>query len=187
MTVVRQSLLSKRGIVATHLAKELLKSRVGDRIPRIADYAIQFHVGHGTVQAALKTLEEIGAVRLEPRGQKGTHIEAIECPRLWQVAGREVVFGAKALPYTRRCEGFATALKYSFARCNVPFALTFMRGVLSRANGLKAGRYDFIVCSRLSGEVLCDRDPDLQIWCQRRRDFDPLGVRTFSWTLSSIA
>ncbi|PLR86546.1 hypothetical protein CVD25_03510 [Bacillus canaveralius] len=161
-----QSLFSKQGAVAAELAREFLQFQVGDRIPRITDYAVQFGVGNGTIQAAVQTLVDIGALQLESKGHKGTHIEAIDYLVLWQATGREVIFGALALPYTNLLAGMATGLKQVFTVQNIPSSLAFMRGVVSRAKALKAKRNDFIVCSRLSGETLCENDPELEIWCR---------------------
>ncbi len=166
MSVLPSSLFNKQGAVAAQLAREFLKLNVEDRIPRIADYANQFGVGNGTVQAGLKVLTDFQAVGLRAHGQKGTHIEAIDYLRLWQLSGREVVFGAMALPYTRRYEGLATGLNQAFSSRSIPFALAFMRGAVSRAKGLKAGRYDFIQCSTLSADLLCKEDPDFEVWCR---------------------
>jgi hypothetical protein len=165
LTRVAKSLFSRQGAVAADLARELSQYRIGDRIPTITEYAVRFGVGNGTIQAAMRTLEEMGAVQLAAKGHKGTHIAGIRYPVLWQATGREVVFGAMALPYTSRLAGLATGLKHVFTAQNVPFALAFMRGVLSRAQALKARRNDFIICSRFAGETLCTNDPELEIWC----------------------
>ncbi|MGG3467297.1 GntR family transcriptional regulator YhfZ [Neobacillus pocheonensis] len=165
MTKLPKYLFSKQGAIAAELAKEFLKFQEGDRIPRITDYSIQFGVGNGTIQAAFQILSDMGALRLAAKGHKGTHIAEINYPILWQATGREVVFGAMALPYTNRFSGLATGLKHVFNEQNIPFALAFMRGVLSRSQSLKDNRTDFMVCSRFSGEKLCSEDPDLEIWC----------------------
>jgi hypothetical protein len=160
-----QFFFSKQGAVAAELAREFLQFKEGDRIPRVTDLASRFGFGHGTIQAAIQTLEELGALKLEARGHKGTYVKEIDYRILWQATGREVVFAAMALPYSSRFAGLATGLKQVFTDRKIPFALAFMRGVVSRAQALKAKSNDFIVCSRMAGEILCANDPNLEIWC----------------------
>jgi DNA-binding GntR family transcriptional regulator len=54
--------LTRAGAVSIRIAERLLASRVGERLPRIADYAGEFGTGVGTVQRALQILEESGAI-----------------------------------------------------------------------------------------------------------------------------
>ena len=110
-------------------------------------------LGRGTVQGALRLLEEMGAIRLESRGHLGTFLSRKDDQALWEIAGMSHVVGVMPLPYSRKYEGLATGLVEAFREINVPFNLAFMRGSTHRIDALQSGRYDFAVVSGLAAEL----------------------------------
>lgn len=153
-----ESFLRKRGLVARHLARDLLLRRVGDRIGRIQDYADACTTGFGTVQEALKDLAAVGAVALEARGHRGTYVIAIDYQRLWEVSGLGSMLGLMPLPYSRRYEGLATGLYECFRTHGIPFRLGYMRGAGDRLAALRQGQCSFVIMSRLSADLSAQSD-----------------------------
>lgn len=146
----RTKLMSKNGHVAMLLAKELITYDVGDRIRTIEEYTRKFNTGRGTIQAALKFLQNEKAIILDCRGRLGTFIVDIDYKTLWAISGFGVIMGVMPLPYSKRYEGLATGLYKSFEKANIPFSLAFMRGAGKRLEALNLKKYDFAITSKLA-------------------------------------
>lgn len=153
MNPLQSDLYRKYGRVAVYVARDLLALRPGDRIRRIQDYAQQCETGNGTVQNALRSLADSGAVRLEPRGHQGTFILEMDYRLLREISGLSSLLGLMPLPYTRRYEGLASGLYDSFRQSDLSFSLGYMRGARNRLQALKRGQGDFVVLSGLAAEL----------------------------------
>ena len=141
-------LISQQGKVVIAISKIFLNCKPGDKIERYQDYAARFQVGVGTVQAALKYLQDVEAINLSSKGHLGTFIAEINYPQLCALAGQDVIVGGMPLPYSRRYEGLATGLNKAFADANLGINLLFCRGSMNRIKTLIQGRYDFILLSK---------------------------------------
>lgn len=153
MNPLQTDLYRKYGRVAMQVARDVLALRVGDRIPRVQDYARQCETGNGTVQNALRSLADSGAVKLESRGHQGTFIVAIDYRRLREVSGLSSLLGLMPLPYTRRYEGLASGLYDAFRQSDLSFSLGYMRGARNRLQALRRSQCDFVVLSGLAAEL----------------------------------
>lgn len=149
-------LVSKQGMAVVELANLLLTHQRGDRIQSVQQYAAEFGIGVGTVQAALAYLQEVGAVDLDSRGHLGTFIREINYPLLWSLTGQHHIVGGMPLPYSRRYEGLATGLHEAFEKSGVALNLLYTRGALNRLRALKEGKLDFVVLSRFAFENASD-------------------------------
>lgn len=161
--MISKQLLTKNGIAVLRLAREFISYRPGDRIETVGDYAEKLNMGRGTIQSALKYLEESGAVRLEPRGHLGTFIESIDYKKLWEIADLKSITGVMPLPYSKRYEGLATSLYKAFEKANIPFNMAYMRGGYKREEALEQGKYDFAVMSKLAADLIISTGKDLEI------------------------
>lgn len=154
--VAETKVTGKNGAVTQRIARDLIGRKVGDRIPRVHDYASALRAGNGTIQTAMRVLQAAGAVRLESRGHLGTFIRAIDYTRLWQMAGMGQLACLMPLPgHSRRLEGLATGLRAAFAAAGLPFALVFLRGAANRATALASGHGDMAVMTRLAASAAC--------------------------------
>jgi DNA-binding transcriptional MocR family regulator len=149
---IKLQLMQKYGLVTIKLAREFITMTVGDRINTIAEYAAKYETARGTVQAALKLLEENKAVRIEPRGHLGTFITNINYEVLWEYTDFSTIMGVMPLPYSKLYEGLATGLYKEADNGNFPFSLAYMRGAENRIKALSKGRYDFAVVSKLAAQ-----------------------------------
>ncbi|PLR94449.1 GntR family transcriptional regulator YhfZ [Bacillus sp. T33-2] len=147
-----ESLFSKNGIAAKHIALELLAVEVGQKIPTVSDFCDRLCLGRGTVQGALKQLEMLGAIELEARGHLGTFLLNKDVSVLLDVSGTGPLVGAMPLPYSKKYEGLATGIVDGFQTLNKRISLAYMRGASNRLEALKARRYDFAIVSRLAAE-----------------------------------
>jgi ABC-type amino acid transport substrate-binding protein len=162
---IQEQLMQKHGLVAMQLAREWFTLRPSDRIGTFDEYARRFGTGRGTVQAAVRLLQE-GAVALEKRGHLGTFLSAIEYEKLWQFTGFGAMMGVMPLPYSKLYEGLATGLYLSAEQGRIPFSLAYMRGAETRLQALASERYDFAVVSRLAAETVIQRQGGISVALQ---------------------
>jgi hypothetical protein len=132
---------------AQTVARRLIAIGVGERIPTVAALAAESGTGAGTVQAALRMLEDAGAVSLSSHGHQGTRVEARDPGRLWTFAAGGALVGILPLPTSPEFTGLATALADAFESHGVPASLTFRHGAHHRLRLLETGRADFLVAS----------------------------------------
>lgn len=163
MSRIWNELFSKNGLAAKEIAYMLIPIAEGDRIPRVEDFEKKLHLGRGTVQGALRVLENLHAVTLDSRGHLGTFMIEKDLYLLKEIAGVGELMGAMPLPYSTLYEGLATGLIEASEQLTYQINLAYMRGSKQRLEGLKARRYDFIVLSKLAAEEEMDRDSQLHI------------------------
>ncbi|WP_053360921.1 GntR family transcriptional regulator YhfZ [Bacillus sp. FJAT-27251] len=141
---------SKSGLTLQKVAEELLLGEVGQRIPKISDLTEKYQVGRGTIQSALKKLDEAKCIKLESRGHLGTFLREKDLTKLLQYSGIGSMTGVMPLPYSKKYEGLATGITSEFEKLNIPLNIAFMRGARPRLQGVIEGRYDFAIVSEYS-------------------------------------
>ena len=134
----------------TTLARYLLGEKCGNRLKTIDELANECHSSVGLTQAALKTLESSGAIRIERRGRNGSFLVEMDNKTLLSHVDISNVVCAMPLPYPRLYEGLASGLKAQFE--GIPFYYAHMRGADIRVECLLNGVYDMAVVSRLAAE-----------------------------------
>jgi hypothetical protein len=152
MSRIWESLYSKNGLAAKFIAMELIQIAEGERIPRVSDFTEKLSLGRGTVQGALKVLEELHAISLESRGHLGTFLKKRDLSLLYEIAGIGPIMGVMPLPYSRKYEGLATGIVEAFDLIHKKSGLAYMRGARNRLDALKSRRYDFAIMSVLAAE-----------------------------------
>ena len=149
---IKSQLMQKNGLVAVKLARELITMKEGHRINTIAEYSAKYETARGTVQSALKLLEDYRAVSIEARGHLGSFIGSINYELLWDFTDFGTIMGVMPLPYSKLYEGLATGLYKESENRKFPFSLAYMRGAENRIKALSQGRYDFAVVSKLAAQ-----------------------------------
>ncbi|KNC90207.1 GntR family transcriptional regulator YhfZ [Trabulsiella odontotermitis] len=147
---MRRTFIKKEGMTLTTLARYLLGQRCGNRLKTIEELAAECGSSVGLTQAALKTLESEGAIRIERRGRNGSFLADMDHKALLSHVDIRNVVCAMPLPYTRLYEGLASGLKSQFE--GIPFYFAHMRGADVRVECLLNGVYDMAVVSRLAAE-----------------------------------
>lgn len=147
---MRRTFIKKEGMALTTLARYLLGEQCGNRLKTIDELAGECGSSVGLTQAALKTLESSGAIRIERRGRNGSYLVDMHNKALLAHIDISNVVCAMPLPYTRLYEGLASGLKAQFE--GIPFYYAHMRGADIRVECLLNGVYDMAVVSRLAAE-----------------------------------
>lgn len=163
MSRIDESLFSKNGLAARYIARELIDISAGQRIPRVSDFTEKLALGRGTVQGALKVLEDMRAIKLESRGHLGTFLLKRDLNLLYEIAGIGPVIGVMPLPYSRKYEGLATGIIEMLEKINKRTGLAYMRGAIPRVEALKSRRYDFAIMSLLAAEEAISTFEGLEI------------------------
>lgn len=148
----KAQLMQKNGLVAIKLARELITMKEGDRLNTIAEYSARYETARGTVQSALKLLEDNNAIRVEARGHLGSFLSFLDYEVLWRFTDFGMIMGVMPLPYSKLYEGLATALYKEAENKKFPFSLAYMRGAENRIKALSTQRYDFAVISKLAAQ-----------------------------------
>ncbi|WBM70975.1 hypothetical protein OH773_01510 [Buttiauxella sp. WJP83] len=149
-----RSFIKKEGVAQASLARYLLGEKRGSRLKTIDELATECRFSVGLIQAALKTLEKAGAVKVERRGRNGSYLVSMDNKMLLAFADIGNVVCAMPLPYTRLYEGLASGLKAQFD--GIPFYYAHMRGSDVRVECLLNGVYDLAVVSRLAAQSYLD-------------------------------
>ena len=141
---------NKAGVATQNVARILCGFEAGDKIPTVAVLTEQCDTARGNIQQALTTLKETGAIALEPHGQNGTILTAIDYLQLANICGAQNLVGAMPLPYTKRYEGLATGLFSLLNRDGLSNLIAFMRGSEGRVQTLLDGRANYCVMSHMA-------------------------------------
>lgn len=163
--------MSRNGLAAMQLARQLLGLPVGAQLPRARDMAAELGYGNGTIQAGLALLEQTGAIATTSRGRLGTFLDRADRAMLWDLGGMGSLSVAMPLPYSRRYEGLASGLRCAFDAIRIPLSLSYMRGSAERIATLVEGRVDIAVTSGLAFELVSDDAPVAEL--------ADLGPRTY--------
>ncbi|CAM3153738.1 GntR family transcriptional regulator YhfZ [Streptobacillus felis] len=146
----RIRVLNKVDIGMIKIARDLLMLEIGDRVKSTKEYKDEFNLSVGTVHKAFEELELSGAIKLQKKGAFGKVIIYKSQELLIQKAELKHIVGVMPLPYTKRYEGLATAIKELFIKKGISFYFAYMQGSRIRTKMLKEGVYDFAIMSRLA-------------------------------------
>ncbi|MUV37085.1 uncharacterized protein JNUCC1_00891 [Lentibacillus sp. JNUCC-1] len=98
----------------------------------------------------MKLLEELKAIRLEPRGHLGTYLVDKDIQLLQEIAGISPLIGTMPLPYSRKYEGLATGIVEAFQKAGKKVGLSYMRGGMNRVEAVRTKRSDFTIVSKMT-------------------------------------
>ncbi|MFB1050701.1 GntR family transcriptional regulator YhfZ [Paraliobacillus sp. JSM ZJ581] len=154
---------SKNGLAAKKIAKLFLQLDEKEKIPRVSDYCEILSIGRGTVQNALRLLEEMKAIKLEARGHLGTFLVWKDKGMLLEISGFAPLIGSLPLPYSRKYEGLATGMVDAFETSGSRVNLIYMRGGVNRIEALRTKRCDYAVVSKMTADAMLDKYSNLII------------------------
>ena len=154
-------LYQKIGVTIEKLALDLLSKNVGDRIQPISQYQEDFAVSRGTIQNAIRYLEEAGAVNSTHHGHQGTYIAGLDYGKLQENCLRKGLMGIMPLPYSATYEGFATAIYEQLK--DLRFNMAYARGAAGRIDLVVSGAYQFAVSSQYAAEYAIDSGKEIEV------------------------
>lgn len=118
---------SKNSIALMRIARDLYCSNKGDQTKKISDYAEEMELGRGTVQKAVKDLEDSGCVQLRARGHQGTVIEKIKKKDLWRYTGWNVLAVTCPFPgsHNMKVRSLVASIDSILRESGIPYVLSF--------------------------------------------------------------
>ena len=76
--------MNKKEQAILSIAREIVFSEAGERIPSIIEYSQKYNISVGLIQKALMSLQEEGALEIERRGVLGSYIKKLIMRHLWK-------------------------------------------------------------------------------------------------------
>lgn len=129
------------------LARILLASELGQRLPNIAELRSQIGVGAGTVQKALQELQQDGFVTIDSKQRQGTHILGRHVGALWKTANLPTLTAVLPLPNSWEFQGLATGLRAQLDEIGIPSTFLYGHGSEQRIQALGNGLAQIAVMS----------------------------------------
>ncbi|CAH0524897.1 GntR family transcriptional regulator YhfZ [Vibrio hippocampi] len=142
--------IKKNGQAIIELARYFMLMEVGTRVLTVDELSKKIACSVGYIAKSIKEIEAIGAIHLERQGRNGTIVKSINFKKLVELADFGRLVCAMPLPYTKRYEGLASAIKDQIDI--VPLYFAHMRGADVRAECLKNGVYDIAIMSKLAAQ-----------------------------------
>lgn len=164
--MVERSFYKKTGLTTMALARELLCSTEGERLPTIAAYVESLRVSRGTVQDAFAILEQDGCLKIGKHGQRGSVVERLDKRRLIRYADLDALTASMPVPLNDPLRSLATAVCRVMSNCPVPFTFAFIEGAAKRVQALQRMQYDFVVVSAMTAHSALKQYPELEIAIQ---------------------
>ncbi|APX71411.1 GntR family transcriptional regulator [Companilactobacillus allii] len=159
---MKETQYQKKGIALIYLAKKFFTLGIGDKVPTVDELCLETNTSRGTMQSALETLKNDGAIKTLSKGHMGTYLVDQNQDKLLNYLDDRNIVCAMPLPYTKYYEGLSTGFYRAFEDKKLNLNLAYVNGSINRLNGLKSNRYDFIVTSGLTADYLLkNNDVDL--------------------------
>ena len=169
-------LFNKNASTIICLSKLFLRMDEGEKVPTFEKLSNEFGVARGTIQNSMKVLQDEKAVEILPRGRKGTYLVRKDVEKLIRMADFRSFLGAMSLPYSKTYEGLATGLVHSFVNeYHIPVNMSYMRDATERIDEMMAGRYDFVVVSKLSAGIAQKKGIEIEVV----KDFGPRSYLSY--------
>ncbi len=161
-------LMSKNGLAVKSIAKEFLICAVLAKTPTVTELSEKLQISRGTVQSAIRTLQDNEAIHITSRGYLGSFLTQKNDHILLEFAGIEMLVGAMPLPYSKKYEGLATGLISEMEnKDEIPVSLSYMRGAKNRIAMVLENRYDFAVVSKYAAKKYIRQHADsIDIVCE---------------------
>jgi hypothetical protein len=153
----------KSWLINMQVARDLIGSSAGDRLPTIREFTQRHASSRGIVQKSLDNLQKNGAITLEKRGKMGTYIGAANQKTLFRLGGLEYITATMPPAVTGDLAGLATGICDAMEECPVPFNFAFIHGADKRGAALSRMIYDFAVTSQSAAARIVSRYPGLEI------------------------
>jgi YhfZ C-terminal domain/Helix-turn-helix domain len=158
-----KTLNSKISDITKKIARELTKYQIGMKIPTTPELAQKFSVGFGTIDKAMTALKEMEAIKLQPKGQRGTYLLEKDSAALWSIMDSGPIIGSLPLPNTLEFQGLASGLKESLREKKVECTFSIKNGSTLRINELLNHQCDFVLMSYQAAVSVCEKHKNLKI------------------------
>jgi hypothetical protein len=143
------------------LADYLIQMKQGDQIPSIRNLAEVTHMSLGSVSTALNALQDMGAVKIQNHGHRGSELVGLALDRLWNLVEQGPLVISLTLPMHTHFEGLATGIKRALEKSGIETYLIFIRGSRTRLKALNENRCHVTLMSGLAAEELCGPEHEI--------------------------
>lgn len=143
------------------LADYLIQMKVGDQIPSIRELAAFTHMSVGSVSTALNALQDLGAVKIQNHGHRGSELVGLALDRLWNLVEQGPLVISLTLPMHTHFEGLATGIKRALETHGIETYLIFIRGSRTRLKALNENRCHVTLMSGLAADELCGPEHEI--------------------------
>lgn len=158
-----QDFFLKNRYVIMCLARDLFSTELDQRLHTVDEYSEKLNVSRGTVQKALQLLVNEECITTYFRGHLGNYLISKDNEKLWEYSGFGTLSGAMPVPLGELAQGIATGICDCMKSKAVPFNCVFIQGGSTRLKGLHQHKYDFIIASCLTSQIIKETYPDLEI------------------------
>ncbi len=152
---MNENFYKKSGIVISKLARDLIITKPGTRLPSLADYANTLSVSRGVIQQALAFLEEKNCISIKKSHGTGTVLQWINLGKLRENTGWDIITINMPVPATTSLGSLTSSLYQLNNTFPIPIAMVYVTGSENRLNYLKKNIYDAIVVSLASAKAYC--------------------------------
>lgn len=142
--------LNKVDLATISIARDMLMLNLGDRVKSVKEYSENLLMSVGSIQKAFDILEKDNVIKLTKNGVFGKKLEYKDKNLLIEKSFLNYVVGVMPLPYSKRYEGLAMAIKSSFEKYGINFYFAYMQGSRVRLKLLENDVYDFAIMSNLA-------------------------------------
>jgi DNA-binding protein len=142
--------INKVDIAIIAISRDLLCLGLGEKVKSVKEYSDILEISVGSVQKAFDKLESEKVIVLDKKGVLGKVLISKDKNKLISHSELKSVVGVMPLPYSKRYEGLATAIKTAFENFGINFYFAYMQGSRIRLKMLKENIYDFAIMSELA-------------------------------------
>lgn len=161
---MRTNIYTINGVAARKIAKEFIKLKIGEKVPTITELATLFNLPRGTAQNALMSLQNIGAIKLNIKGGKGSFLLEKDVDFLLKICGINNLAGVISLPYTKESYDLAYSIYTILEKNNkIITNIIYIEDDPTTIKLIKEGRFDFGVISKSAYENYAGDKKDLSI------------------------
>jgi hypothetical protein len=129
------------------IARTILGTKIGGRLPNVDDLRSAIGVGAGTVQKAIQDLQSSGWAILDSKPRQGTVLVSRQSGELWRTAGLPTLTALLPLPNSWEFQGLATGLRAELDRLGIPSTFLYGHGSEQRAAAVENGIAHFALMS----------------------------------------
>ena len=142
--------INKVDIAIIAISRDLLCLEIGEKVKSVKEYSDSLGISVGSIQKAFDKLEDENVFVLEKKGVLGKILKSKNKNKLIFHSSLKSIVGVMPLPYSKRYEGLATAIKSAFENAGINFYFAYMQGSRIRLRMLKEKIYDFAIMSDLA-------------------------------------
>ncbi len=143
------------------VARTILETPIGGRLPNISQMRANVGVGAGTMQKAIQEIQQSGKVELSSKQRQGTILMNRKIGALWSTANLSPLTVLLPLPNSWEFQGLATGLRREIQDRGIPTTFLYGHGSRQRIEALRSGAAQVSVMSNGAAQHWTKTDTEL--------------------------